>query len=292
MVMQYAVPAVPTVPSPISTFAGFNVLLEGEAGTGKTYSIGTLVDSGLKVSYLALESGIESLMGYWADAGKPIPPNLSWHVLSPAQASLDEMITTATNINTMTFQALCLIKDPNRNLHNQFIEFLKILNNFTDQRTGEILGPVNKWSNDRVLVIDGLTGIGLAAMSLVVGGKPTRDEKDYGMAMEQIERILRMLTDGCKCHFVLIAHVEKELDQVLGGTHITMATLGRKLAPKIPPMFSDVIFTYREGKNFYWSTERNNVVTKIRNLPLNDKIDAKFGPIVEKWTARKKESEK
>ena len=50
---------------PPFTLPGVNVLLMGPSGTGKTYSIGTLVDMGVEVFYLALESGMESLLGYW-----------------------------------------------------------------------------------------------------------------------------------------------------------------------------------------------------------------------------------
>ena len=58
---------------------GVNVLLMGPSGTGKTHSIGTLVDLGIDVFYLALEAGMESLLGYWTDRGKEVPANLHWH---------------------------------------------------------------------------------------------------------------------------------------------------------------------------------------------------------------------
>ena len=48
---------------------GVNVMLMGPAGTGKTHSIGTLADAGLEVFYLGLESGLESLYGYYTDKG-------------------------------------------------------------------------------------------------------------------------------------------------------------------------------------------------------------------------------
>jgi len=270
-----------------NTLAGFNVLLEGDAGTGKTHSIGTLVDAGMKVSYLALESGIESLFGYWADRGKSIPPNLSWHVLKAPEASLEQLIKNAELVNAVSFDSLTKMSDPNRSKYNQFISFLHALNNFTDQRTGEILGPVNKWGPDRVLVIDSLSGINRAAMEMVVGGKPVKSMSDWGLAQDSVERILRLLTNDCSCHFVLIAHVERETDQVMGGSKITVATLGKALAPKIPMLFSDVIYSYREGKDFYWSTANSSVALKTRNLPIADKLSPDFKAIISKWSSRK-----
>ena len=54
-------------PSSKPTPPGVNVLLMGPSGTGKTHSIGTLVDTGLQTHYLAFEAGVESLLGYWTD---------------------------------------------------------------------------------------------------------------------------------------------------------------------------------------------------------------------------------
>src|SRR5882672_7919556 len=74
----------PTSTTEPSLLAGVNVLLEGPTGTGKTYSTGTLVDTGIETFYFGLESGIESLIAYWTDRGKPVPANLHWHTLSLA----------------------------------------------------------------------------------------------------------------------------------------------------------------------------------------------------------------
>jgi hypothetical protein len=120
----------------------------------------------------------------------------------------------------------------------------------------------------------------------VVGGKPVKSQADWGIAMDQIEKLIRQFTDGCRCHFILTAHVEREVDQVFGGVKITVSTLGVKLAPKIPPMFSDVILTYREGKNFLWSTANPQADLKARNLPLEDGLPPTFKPILEKWKSR------
>jgi len=271
-----------------SNLPGVNVLLEGPSGTGKTYSIGTFVDAcpDWQFFYLALEPGMESLLGYWVDAGKPIPPNLHWHYLRPPAIGFENLIENATKINTMSLDVLSKWQDPNRSKHTQFIELLGVLNNFTDQRTGEVFGPVDSWGTDKVLIMDPLTGMNHIAMSLIVGGKPVKSQSDWGQAMDQIEKLLRQLTDGCRCHFVLTAHIERETDQVLGGSKITVSTLGAKLAPKIPPMFSDVILTKRDGKDWWWDTANPQADLKSRNLPSAEKIKPDFGQIVQKWKSR------
>jgi hypothetical protein len=186
----------------------------------------------------------------------------------------------------MTLEALCKSTDPNRTKHNQYIKLLEVLNNFTDERTGEVFGPVDLWDTTRCLVVDPMTGINTAAMQLIIGGKPVKAISDYGMAQDQIEKLLRQLTDGCRCHFVLIAHVERETDMVLGGSKITIATLGKALAPKIPAMFSDVILSVRDGTTFSWSTANPSADLKTRNLPIADKLPPDFAPIIAKWQSR------
>lgn len=269
-----------------SQLAGFNVLLEGPTGTGKTYAIGTLVDTGLECFYLAMESGMESLLGYWTDRGLPVPSNLHWHVLKGVNGGFATMIKRAQMLNSLSNEALTKMQDSDKSKYNTFIKLLEVLNNFTDQRTGEVFGPVDQWGVDRALIIDPLTGINNAAMSLCIGGKPIKSQTDWGNAMDTIEKLLRSLTDDCRCHFVLNAHIEREVDPVLGGSKITVGTLGVKLAPKLPPMFSDVILARREGSSFYWSTIDPSADLKTRNLPMSDKIKPDFGAIYKKWQSR------
>ena len=269
-----------------SALAGVNVLLMGPAGTGKTYSIGTLADAGIEVFYLGLEPGLESLLAYWKDKGKEIPDNVHWHAMEAPKASFLELMDAANKINTMQLDTLAKLQDPNRSKHNQFIKMLEVLNDFPDDRTGRRFGCVDTWSPSRALVVDGMAGLGRAAMSLVVGGKPVRNQSDWGIAQQQVESITRMWTDNCKCHFVLIAHVEREQDAILGGIKLMVSTLGKALAPKLPPMFSDCILTERSGSNFTWNTGSALADVKTRNLPIAEKLPADFGTIVKKWQSR------
>lgn len=270
-----------------SKLPGFNVLLMGPTGTGKTHILGTLVETGLEVFYVGLEPGMESLLGYWTDKGKPVPDNLHWRHLKTSETSfLTTMMDSAKKINTMSNEMLQKLQDPNKSQHNGFVKLLETLNNFVDERTGESFGPVDKWGVDRVLVIDALTGINTAAMSLVVGGKPIKSLVDWGVAMDTIEKLLRSLTADCRCHFVLLSHIEREVDPVLGGTKISVGTLGTKLASKIPPMFSDVVLAKREMDKFYWSTADASADLKTRNLPLAEKIIPSFKTIYDKWKSR------
>jgi hypothetical protein len=278
----------PTTPntSEISALPGANVLLMGPGGVGKTHCLGTLAEAGIEVFYLGLEPGLESLLGYFTDKGKEIPANVHWHIVEAPKASFGDMIDSANKINTMALDTLAKMTDPKRMNHNQFVKTLEALNGFIDQRTGTNYGPVDEWPEGAALCLDSLTGLGRAAMSLVVGGKPVKNISDWGIAQDQVEKILRMLTDNCRCWFVLLAHVERETDQVLGGIKLMVATLGAKLAPKLAPMFSDVILCVREGAKFSWNTGSASADVKTRNLSIAEGLPPSFGPIVTKWLSR------
>lgn len=271
---------------PPFSLPGMNTLLMGPSGTGKTHSIGTLVDLGIDVFYLALESGMESLLGYWTDRNLEVPKNLHWHKLAGPTADFTNMIANAKSINTLNLDSLAKMTDPNKSKHNQFISLLEALNNFPDDRTGEKYGAVNTWDQSRVLVIDGATGISQCAMALVVGGKAVRNQSDWGIAQDQVEKLVRMLCDNCPCHFVLLAHVERETDAVLGGVKLMVSTLGKALAPKFPAMFSDVILCERQADKWTWNTASAMADVKTRNLPIKSDNPPNFKLLFDKWISR------
>lgn len=271
--------------------AGPNVCVMGPAGVGKTHSLGTLADAGIEVFYLGLENGLESLLGYWTDRGLPVPENVHWHVIEASKAGLKELQAMAEKINMLSYKNLTEYSDPNRQSHNSLIKVYECLNNFVDQRTGECFGPVDEWGPDRALCMDGLTGLNNAAMALVVGARPTRGLPDWGVAQTQVENLIRMLADGCKCWFVLLAHVEREKDEILGGVKLMISTLGQKLAPKLPSIFSDVILAVRNGDKWSWDTASSMADVKTRNLTVKGDLRPDFRPIVEKWRTRAKSAE-
>lgn len=276
----------PLTPQSHSLLSGVNVLIEGETGTGKTTSLSTLAETGVELFVLFTESGLESFLGAWTDHGKPVPSNVHWHVLQRGSGSFKALADSANMINTYTLESLFKVQDPHRAQSNQFVTLLRALSDFPDDRTGSKFGPVDSWGPNCCLAIDSLTGINPIAMSLVIGNKPLKSQQDWGIAQDQIEKLVRQLTDGCKCHFVLTAHVEREIDQVFGGVKVTVSTLGRALAPKLPPMFSDVILASRDGTKFHWSTANPLAALKARNLPVADNLQPSFVPIFNKWLSR------
>lgn len=286
----------PLFPLPVEKFTpdylGFKTLLMGPSGTGKTYSIGTLVDAGLEVFYLALEPGVETLVGYFIDPpprGKgldSLPLNFHFANIKANTQKFGEMKKTAGDIGRFDLSALAKMRDPNRAANNQMVAVYEMLNNFIDAKDGKAYGPVDDFSQNCVVVIDGLSALSRIAMEMVTGAKPMRDKPDYGIAQNNLMNLLLKLTSGCLCHFVLIAHVNREVDEILGGIKLFPNTIGKAILSDITQPFSDVILTVRENDKWFWDTANSQADLKTRNLPIGSKLPADFSQIAERWIKR------
>lgn len=265
---------------------GVSVLLYGDAGTGKTTSIGTLADAGLRIVYVGVEPGIESMISYWVDRDLPVPENVHWQYIQPSAVGFSDMAKAAENVLKLPRDALFKLTDANKSKHDRFNKFLTAMNNFVDDRTGQSLGAVDKFGTDTVLVIDSMTSLNAAAVAMTVGAKTQLDPGEWGTAMTSIERVMRQLTENCQCHLVVISHAARDKDEVTQVTKLMPDCLGNKLITKITPMFSDIIKTVKAGKDFYWDTADMNAIVKTRYLKIDNKLPPSFVPIIESWKKR------
>ncbi len=261
------------------TRPGFKTLLLGTPGSGKTASIETLLDTGLEVFCIFTEP-MDTIS---QDALSN--PNFHYVYISAAAPGFDALLDSAKKINTMNQKMLAGLTDIKKSKYNQFIKVLTAMSNFTDQH-GESFGAADSWGTDRVLVCDSLSGLNVMAMDLVVGGKPMKSQGDWGIAMDNLGRLINQLTTGLVCHFVMTGHIDMDKDELSGRFVHTASTLGKKLAPTITRFFSDVVKVYREGNDFYWSTKDTMLDCKFRLLPNNDKLEQDFTQIYSEWLAR------
>lgn len=267
-------------------YPGFKVMLMGPSGVGKTYTIKSLASTGLETFALFLEPGLETLIGAYSDNGEKIPDNLHWHYLQPKTQGFSDLFKQADNIGKFDLSGLGKMKDMNRSKNNQMTEMYTVLSDFPDQRNGQKYGSADSWSNGAVLVIDSLSALVRIAFDMQVGTKPVRDVSDWGIVQQAIMSFIHKLTSGCICHVVVIAHVEREIDQILGGNKITVSVPGKAIAATILQPFSDVILASRENDKFFWDTANSQADVKTRNLPIQSKLPADFGQVYSKWTAR------
>jgi hypothetical protein len=195
-------------------------------------------------------------------------------------------------VATSSFEQIQLIKSGvGKDLTRKpAMALLEALKDFPCERTGQKFGDVASWDPERALCVDSLSGLSLMSMALAIGYKPAAHQGEWGVAMNFLEQLLLKLTSDRKCFFVLTAHVEKEANEITGVAQIMASTLGRKLAPKIPRFFSEVVYAKRtltNGKaSFLWSTIDEKADLKNRALPVSAAIEPNFEPIVAAYRRR------
>lgn len=274
--------AIPPPTAPDVTRAPRVMLLGGPA-SGKTSALRTLAKLGVDVHIIATEYPDILL-----DTSCTGPGAVHWRYVEPGKANWDTMRDNAQLINTLSNDALQKLPGVNKQAYRQFFEIISSCKEFKCERCGGTFGDASTWGTDKALVIDSLSGLSIIARDLAVGAKPIISQPDWGVMMQNLESFLNACVTGTKCWFVLTAHLERELDEAVGSTKLMASTLGRKLAPKLPRYFSDVIYCRREGTKWLWDTSAVDVDVKFRNLPMKSDNQPDFKLIADAWKARQK----
>src|SRR3990167_4417803 len=279
--------AVPSMAKPIP---GPKVLLMGVAGTGKTYSLGTLADwaSTHSKTMFALftDTSADTLLGYWRDRGLEVPECLHWHTQLVRPLDLTSIMDAADKVGRYSYELITKMVDNNREKNNAFWQILAACHKPVSDRDGREFPPVDSWGPNMIFAIDGMTELSNAAMKMQIGNKPTAAPPDYGVAQNNLMNFLRLCAQGSQYTFVLIAHPSLEKNELTGITMQRVSTVGTAICSQIPPMFSDVIYTVREGNEFTWDTSAYGVETKTRSLGYRSKIKPDFGQIMDMWLIR------
>lgn len=269
-----------------------SVLLMGGSGSGKTSALTTFIPAGVELFVLVTEpGGAESLLD-WCETQKYDVNKLHWASALPITQGWKGLTDMVTKISAMDFEALAKIKSGigKEETRAAAMNLLNAVANFKCERTGKEYGDVTSWGPDRAFVIDSLSGLSQIAWALTVGHKPTAHQGEWSIAMNFISDLVMKITSDRKCFFVLTSHVEKEMNELTGVTQVMTSTLGRKLAPKLPRFFSEVVWAKRQIQGtvatFTWSTIDNNADLKNRGLPISDKLPPTFAPLVERFRKR------
>lgn len=263
----------------LSPLPGIKVLLVGDSGTGKTFSLRTLTDAGLTPLCLFTENSFDVL-------GDTPKERFHWMYVPPFTDSMESLKEMSMKIGTMTFEAITRSQDGKRFIDSPWMKMLSCLMEFKCERTGQSFGNIAEWGTDKVLVIDSLSGLTQASRQNVAGNRPALAPPDYGLAQRQIEVLINQICTAFRCHFVLTAHAEREIDPVMGGQKVMAATIGKALAPTLPRYFTDGILTKRSGVKFEWDTADSQAVLKARNVAIAGNLPPSFVPLVEAWKKR------
>lgn len=261
---------------------GFKTLVMGPPGSGKTSSIPTLLLQGFEVFVLFTEAGQSNLLKACKLHKVPddvVKEKLHFAYVKPGANSFKTLVSRGQAI--LVAEEFGKMSGGKRSEYSQLVEIFKLCANFKDQNSVEY-GPIDDWKANRVVVLDGLSGVSNMAMKMTIGNKPCPALQDYLVAMTQVDDFIRQLANLQAC-FVMIAHLTLEKDEVTGKIRIVPNTVGAKLAPTLGQHFNDVIMTqYKNGK-YEWSTEDNQADLKASYLPRRNSLPADFAPLVSGW---------
>jgi hypothetical protein len=266
------------------------VLLSGPAGSGKTSSIATMVKAGIETFVIVTEpDGVGSLIDSCDRIKAPID-KLHWYEAMPYTENWTALEDMISKINSMDQKGLADVRDMGKiAFRPAAMGFLEGFRNFHCDRTGQDFGSVHTWDDTRCLAVDSLTGWSFIGFGATVGYKPTANPGEWGIAQNFVLNMLKTVLFNRNSYFVLTSHVEKEMDEMTGVKRLMVSTIGAKLAPKIPLLFSEVVLCKKEPTGtFIWSTLDTQMDLKNRALPNSAKISPDFKAVVDAHELRKK----
>ena len=214
------------------------LLLLGDAKSGKTGSLVSLVAAGYKLRILDFDNLLDILAKIISEQCPDKLDNVEFRSLR----DVSKMTSSGPVIQKAT----------------AFIEGTKMLDRwkYKDDSGDEIdLGVPSDWGPDCILVIDSLSRLCDAAydwcMSVIPGaGTGKFDGRAvYGNAQDAVESTLALLTsDSFATNLIVIAHGQY-MEQGDGTTKIFPQGVGQKLSPKIPQYFPNYVrYTNKGGK--------------------------------------------
>lgn len=262
---------------------GFKSIVMGAPGAGKTTSLAMLLKLGFKVYVMFTEQGIGNLLKACRTVGctDEDMKRLFYCYIPPGGTSFEALAKGAKAVNEASEFGKMDNNTMDRKKYGQLIQCMKMCNNFIDQH-GVDHGSIEDFGCNCVFALDGMSNLARMAMQLTVGAKPVKTLQDWGVAIESLENFENQITT-IKAPFVLLAHIERETDEVTQKIYVTIATLGNKYPLRIGRNYHDVILAENTKDGFIWSTTSRDCQLKGTYLPIADKQAADFRPLVCQW---------
>jgi hypothetical protein len=205
------------------------MLLEGDAGSGKTGALTSLVAAGYSLRILDFDNGLETLKQF---------------VLRECPASIDNI-----EFRTLRDKRKASAEGPIITSPKAFIEAIKMLDRWkykTDDESEIDLGVPADWGPEAILVIDSLTFMSDAAWDfrepLATRGRDGKFDLRavYKDAQDAIENVLALLTsESFHTNVIVISHI-RYVDNPDGTKKGYPSAVGAALSPLIPRYFNSV----------------------------------------------------
>jgi hypothetical protein len=257
-----------------SPLPGTKTLLFGDIGTGKTRAIETLLAAGIKPLCVFTEQGYGVL-------GDALKERVSWVYVRPITGSLADLRKQIEAIGTKDQAELGRERDKERFVNSPLDQIGRAMEKFVDQN-GRDWGNIGDWGTGVCFVLDSISGLTRAIWQNTTGRRALLDKPDYMLAQTQLENFLAVFC-ALRCHVLVTAHAEKEIDQLHGGMRVTPVLPGKALAGKVGRDFDEVLLAQRKGVKFDWTNVEEGALGKKRYLPYAAGQAPAFGPLIEAW---------
>lgn len=234
------------------------ILLLGDAKSGKTTSLASLVADGWLLRILDLDNLLDGLRDAVLANSPELIGNVEFRTLR------DKYKTGATGP---------MLDGP----ATAFISAMKMLDKWKYDDVD--LGAPKDWGDKTILVIDGLTRLCDAAFAYHVSIAPPKQDGRaiFFDAQKAVEMVLANLTsDGFKTNVIVVCHgIYQDLPD--GTTKIFPSGIGQKLSPKIPSYFP-VYVRYRNNAGKRDIQIRSDVMIDLA-MPKLGSFDGKTLPV-------------
>lgn len=247
------------------TFRGFNACIYGSAGTGKTWSLTTLAQAGMKVVIIFTDSEGENSLLY-AIASRKVPlDNFFWSYVPEQQTDWNSLARSLMLITEKSAEDIKKLSGYEKDSGQQLSAVAKCAANFVCDRSGTKLGPVDKLDpSEYVVVLDNLTVLTRMAKTLVLGAKPTASWPELDTAQQVLMNFLQVFV-SMPPSFIAIAHSSDEDSRGREGIFIP---LGTALRPQFPTIgFGEIFQAKRSGRKYTWEVSPEDATSKKRILP-------------------------
>lgn len=213
------------------------LLFLGDAKSGKTTALVSLVEAGYKLFILDMDNLLDSLVH---------------QIRTRCPDKIDNVeFRTIRDKRKMTAQGPVIAGAP-----KAFVDAIKMLDNwkYTDDDGNEVdYGIPAEWGPDCILVLDSLSRFCDAAYDHFEAIIPRGKSGDfdgravYGNAQDGVEGTLAAITSkGFRTNVIVICH-GTYMEQADGTTKIFPQGVGQKLSPKIPQYFPTYIRINNKG---------------------------------------------
>ena len=277
------------------------VLLYGTPGSGKTYSISTLLEAGMEVFVLGLEVGFEqTILQAVQDKGLPYD-KLHYSIIEHKTMGWDKLEKAATQMQSMSHEELIKVGfRPKGTLSatktyidnagfKTYSKLLKQCHNFQDVITGKEYGSISNFKSNQVVVLDSLSALNDAIMEHRYATKLALTQSDWQPIVKMQKMFLDNLVNGTEAMVVVLGHMQAIKDELTKAEKISISMIGQKLSQEMPRIFTDIIFTENDNGRFRWNTKVTKIITKSRNLPIASTLEPSFVPLIETVIGRDKD---